>query len=99
MSLNYYSGLVHMKSTLRHDLDYYLHLGDCTVIKMRLLRQKSNVDFELGTFNTDKLPPYAILSHTWTDGEEILREGQFLLGFTRKSHTGRWPVSAVTRFF
>ncbi|OCK72920.1 HET-domain-containing protein, partial [Lepidopterella palustris CBS 459.81] len=38
---------------------------------MRLLRLKSGDDFELITFNTDDLPSYAILSHTWTDGEEI----------------------------
>lgn len=38
---------------------------------MRLLRHKSDIDFELVTFNTDDLPPYAILSHTWTDGEEV----------------------------
>jgi hypothetical protein len=40
-------------------------------IKMRLLRHKSDVDFELVTFSNDDLPPYAILSHTWIDGEEV----------------------------
>ena len=36
---------------------------------MRLLRIKSNDDdFELATF-VDEIPPYAILSHTWSDGE------------------------------
>jgi len=39
---------------------------------MRLLRRKSNDSFELITFRTDNLPPYAILSHTWIDGEEVL---------------------------
>lgn len=39
-------------------------------VKMRLLRLKSDDDFELVTF-TDNLPSYAILSHTWTDGEEV----------------------------
>jgi hypothetical protein len=38
---------------------------------MRLLRRKSDGDFELVPFSTDDLPPYAILSHTWTDGEEV----------------------------
>lgn len=38
---------------------------------MRLLRRKPDSDFELLTFNTDDLPPYAILSHTWTDGQEV----------------------------
>jgi hypothetical protein len=35
---------------------------------MRLLRCKSNDYFKLATF-TDKIPPYAILSITWTDGK------------------------------
>jgi hypothetical protein len=38
---------------------------------MRLLRRKSDDDFELITFKTDNIPPYAILSHTWTDGKEV----------------------------
>jgi Heterokaryon incompatibility protein (HET) len=39
---------------------------------MRLLRRKqNNDDFELVTFSTEDLPPYAILSHTWNDGEEV----------------------------
>jgi hypothetical protein len=38
---------------------------------MRLLRRKSNDNFELATFNTDDRPPYAILSHTWTKGQEV----------------------------
>jgi hypothetical protein len=38
---------------------------------MRLLRRKSGDDFELVTFDTDELPSYAILSHTWADGEEV----------------------------
>lgn len=38
---------------------------------MRLLRCKSDDDFELVNFNPDNLPLYAILSHTWTDGEEV----------------------------
>ncbi|KIM97110.1 hypothetical protein OIDMADRAFT_130237 [Oidiodendron maius Zn] len=39
---------------------------------MRLLRRNSDYDFELVTFSVDDLtPPYAILSHTWTDGEEV----------------------------
>ena len=38
---------------------------------MRLLRRKSDNDFELVTFDTDDLPSYAILSHTWADGEEV----------------------------
>jgi hypothetical protein len=52
---------------------------------MRLLRRKSNDDFELATFNTDDLPPYAILSHTWTDGEVTYDE---LVAGTGKNKAG-----------
>jgi len=39
---------------------------------MRLLKCKSDNDgFEPVTFHLDDLPPYAILSHTWTDGQEV----------------------------
>ena len=38
---------------------------------IRLLRHRSNDDFELATFSTDDLPRYAVLSHTWTDGDEV----------------------------
>jgi hypothetical protein len=54
-------------------------------IRMRLLRHKSNDDFELATFNTDDLPPYAILSHTWTDAEVTYDE---LVAGTGKSKAG-----------
>jgi hypothetical protein len=47
------------------------HFEEYTHVKMRLLRRKSDGDFELVPFSTDDLPPYAILSHTWTDGEEV----------------------------
>jgi hypothetical protein len=52
---------------------------------MRLLRSKSNDDdFELVTF-TDEIPPYAILSHTWTDSEVTYDE---LVARTGKSKAG-----------
>jgi hypothetical protein len=38
---------------------------------MRLLRRKSGGSLELITIDSDHPPPYAILSHTWTNGEEI----------------------------
>lgn len=38
---------------------------------MRLLRRISNDDIELVSFNTDDVPPYAILSHTWVEGQEV----------------------------
>jgi hypothetical protein len=38
---------------------------------MRLIRSKPGGGFELSTFNNDNIPPYAILSHTWSEGEEV----------------------------
>jgi hypothetical protein len=38
---------------------------------MRLLKFKSNNDFELISFTTNDPPPYAVLSHTWIDGAEV----------------------------
>ncbi|OCK72842.1 kinesin light chain 1, partial [Lepidopterella palustris CBS 459.81] len=38
---------------------------------MRLLKRSPNGDLELISFHDDNPPPYAILSHTWTDGEEV----------------------------
>ena len=38
---------------------------------MRLLKRLPNGDFELISFNDDDPPPYAILSHTWTEGQEV----------------------------
>jgi hypothetical protein len=37
---------------------------------MRLIGSKPGGGFELSTFNDD-IPPYAILSHTWSEGEEV----------------------------
>lgn len=38
---------------------------------MRLLKRSPNGDFHLTTFRDDEPPPYAILSHTWTEGQEV----------------------------
>jgi hypothetical protein len=38
---------------------------------MRLLSSKPSGVFELSTFDDNDPPPYAILSHTWSEGEEI----------------------------
>jgi hypothetical protein len=39
---------------------------------MRLLKRSPKGDLELISFDDDNPPPYAILSHTWTDGEEVV---------------------------
>lgn len=41
-----------------------------TSVNMHLLKSKPNNRYELVTFNSDP-PPYAILSHTWQDGQEV----------------------------
>jgi hypothetical protein len=38
---------------------------------MRLLKRSPKGDLELISFNDNDLPPYAILSHTWTEGQEV----------------------------
>jgi hypothetical protein len=41
---------------------------------MRLLRRKIDGSFELVSCDSNDPPPYAILSHTWTDGEVMYNE-------------------------
>jgi hypothetical protein len=41
---------------------------------MRLLKRNSENDYELVTFDTDDVPPYATLSHTWADSEVTFSE-------------------------
>lgn len=38
---------------------------------MRLLKRLLNGSFKLVSFSDDAVPPYAILSHTWNDGQEV----------------------------
>jgi hypothetical protein len=38
---------------------------------MRLLSCSTEDNFELTTFDDESLPPYAILSHTWADNQEV----------------------------
>ncbi len=42
------------------------------------------VNFELVTFNNDDIPPYAILSHTWTEGQEVTYDELVAGGGTSK---------------
>lgn len=41
---------------------------------MRLLEYKPNGDYALREFTSENVPPYAILPHTWGDGEVSLQE-------------------------
>jgi hypothetical protein len=53
---------------------------------MRLLKRSSHGGFDLVSFDSDKTPPYAILSHTWTEGQEITYDE--LLAGLGKDKTG-----------
>jgi hypothetical protein len=53
---------------------------------MRILECSPGCDFKLISFNDDDLPPYAILSHTWTDGQEVTYND--LVTGTGKNKTG-----------
>jgi hypothetical protein len=52
---------------------------------MRLLKRLPGGDLELTSFN-DNPPPYAILSHTWTEGQEVTYNE--LVAGTGKDKTG-----------
>ena len=45
--------------------------GERAGAMMRLLKRSLGGDFELISFNDDDSPPYATLSHTWTEGQEV----------------------------
>jgi len=53
---------------------------------MRLLKLLPGGDFKLISFNDDDTPPYAILSHTWTEGQEVTYNE--LVAGTGKDKTG-----------
>ncbi|KAH8800760.1 hypothetical protein F5884DRAFT_537301 [Xylogone sp. PMI_703] len=53
---------------------------------IRLLKRLPNGDIELSSFDDDSPPPYAILSHTWTEGQEVTYNE--LVSDTRKDKTG-----------
>jgi hypothetical protein len=58
---------------------------------MRLLKRHSEGQYTLVNFVTDHIPPYAILSHTWKDGEEVTFD-EFMAG-TGKNKTGYDKIS------
>jgi hypothetical protein len=53
---------------------------------MRLLRRSAGGDFELNSFDDESPPPYAILSHTWAEGQEVTYSE--LVAGTGKDKTG-----------
>jgi hypothetical protein len=52
---------------------------------MRLLECCNDGDFRLTTFQDDNTPPYAILSHTWVEGQEVTFE-DLTVGTGKEKH-------------
>ncbi|KAH7061027.1 kinesin light chain 1, partial [Paraphoma chrysanthemicola] len=86
-------------STLSSSLRYYACIatkldphsarvswGEHAGAVMRLLEHLSSGDFEVTSFNDENPPPYAILSHTWTEGQEVTYNE--LVAGTGKDKTG-----------
>jgi hypothetical protein len=75
---------------LRYDqttIAFYLRVPDEHVsAAMRLLRRVPGGDFELVSFDDKSPPPYAILSHTWTENQEVTFDE--LVAGTGKDKTG-----------
>ena len=53
---------------------------------MRLLKRTPDDDLQLVSVDDDHLPPYAILSHTWSEGQEVTYDE--LVAGTGKDKTG-----------
>lgn len=72
---------------------------------MRLLRSKPGGDFELSTFNADDVPPYATLSHTWAEGEEVTYDelvagkGKNKAGYAKLRFCGERATKDGVRYF
>ncbi|KZZ95532.1 Tetratricopeptide-like helical [Moelleriella libera RCEF 2490] len=48
-----------------------VHDQQNAAVAMRLLQRAPNGDIQLTSFDDDNAPPYAILSHTWNEGQEV----------------------------
>jgi hypothetical protein len=69
------------------DLDqHFLLVRAHTSAMIRLLKRSPNGELELISFDDDNLPPYAILSHTWAEGQEVTYNE--LVSGTNKEKTG-----------
>jgi hypothetical protein len=72
---------------------------------MRLLSSKQGGGFELSTFNTNDPPPYAILSHTWLEGEEVVYDdlvagkGKNKAGYTKLRFCGERAAKDGLNYF
>jgi hypothetical protein len=84
----------------------YLQPGTYVLNIMRLLTYKpGSDDFKLVTFRTDDLPPYAILSHTWTEGQEVTYDelqastGKAKAGFAKIRFCGERAANDGLHYF
>ncbi|KAI4925596.1 hypothetical protein J4E85_007475 [Alternaria conjuncta] len=72
---------------------------------MRLLERSLNGDFKLVSFNDESLPPYAILSHTWIDDQEVTYKelvegaGQEKSGYDKIRFCGKQAAADGLQYF
>jgi hypothetical protein len=72
---------------------------------MRLLKRLSSGDFEVASFDDENPPPYAILSHTWTEGQEVTYNelvagtGKDKAGYDKICFCGRQAAADKLQYF
>jgi hypothetical protein len=72
---------------------------------MRLLKRLPGNTFELTSFDDDHPPPYAILSHTWTKGQEVTYHelnagaGRDKTGFSKLHFCGERAAADSLQYF
>jgi hypothetical protein len=72
---------------------------------MRLLQRLPGGDFELTSHDDEQPPPYAILSHTWNDGQEVTYHelvagtGKNKTGYAKIRFCGEQAASDGLRYF
>jgi hypothetical protein len=80
-------------------------VGEHAKVVMRLLKRSLNGDLELISVDDDYPPPYAILSHTWTDGEEVTYDelvagtGKHKPGYTKIRFCGERAAQDSLQYF
>jgi hypothetical protein len=72
---------------------------------MRLLQRSAGDNFELHLFDDENPPPYAILSHTWAEGQEITYSelvagaGKDKIGYNKIQFCGRQAAADSLQYF
>lgn len=76
-----------------------------TLYTMRLLKLLPDDTLELASFSNDSPPPYAILSHTWTEGQEVTYQelkdgrGEAKTGFDKIRFCGKQAAADGLQYF